>query len=79
MPERHCDACQYCFTFPENRQALAAREVRKAWDDHAKHDVYLTLSEVKELCEQFLPEAKILRHLRWRYTVIWQRSLSTEL
>src|SRR5436853_295282 len=77
------DICRNVIAMPVNialrflktGRHLPPCEVRKAWDDHAQHDIYLTLSEVKKLCEQFLPGAKILRHLRWRYTVVWQRSL----
>lgn len=49
------------------------REVRAAWAAHGQHDVYLTLAEVKKLCEQFLPGAQIRHHLLWRYTIIWRR------
>lgn len=62
--------------FLKTGRPLPPREVRKVWDEHARHDVYLTLSEVKKLCAQFLPEASVQRHLLWRYTIIWQRPLS---
>jgi ubiquinone/menaquinone biosynthesis C-methylase UbiE len=55
------------------------RAVRKVWAEHARMDVYLTLAEVKNLCERFVPGAKIQRHLLWRYTVVWQKPSSTEL
>jgi ubiquinone/menaquinone biosynthesis C-methylase UbiE len=51
----------------------APREVRRAWAEHAEGDVYLTLGEVKEMCAQFLPQARVERHLLWRYTVVWQK------
>ena len=78
------DICRSVIAMPVNvtlrflktGRPLPRREVRKAWDEHAQHDVYLTLSEVRKLCEQFLPGAKIQRHLLWRYTVVWQRPLS---
>ncbi|PYS48239.1 MAG: class I SAM-dependent methyltransferase [Acidobacteria bacterium] len=53
---------------------LPRREVRKAWAEHGKHDVYLTLTEVKRMCEEHLPEAKIKRHLLWRYTIVWRKA-----
>lgn len=53
---------------------LPKREVRKAWAEHGKHDVYLTLLEVKRMCEEHLPGAKIKRHLLWRYTVVWRKA-----
>ncbi len=51
----------------------APREVRKAWSEHGKGEVYLSLNEVKEMCRQYLPEAKVRRHLLWRYTVVWHK------
>jgi SAM-dependent methyltransferase len=47
------------------------RGVREAWAEHGKGEVYLTLNEVGEMCRQYLPEAKMRRHLMWRYTVVW--------
>jgi ubiquinone/menaquinone biosynthesis C-methylase UbiE len=46
-------------------------EVRKAWAEHGKSEVYLTIAEVREMCRQYLPEALAERHLLWRYTVVW--------
>jgi SAM-dependent methyltransferase len=51
----------------------APREVRRAWAEHGKNEVYLTLNNVREMCRQYLPGAKIKRHLLWRYTVVWQK------
>src|SRR2546423_1768215 len=48
----------------------APREVREAWTEHGKGEVYLTLDEVREMCRQYLPEARIQRHLFWHYTVV---------
>jgi SAM-dependent methyltransferase len=51
----------------------APREVRQAWREHGKGEVYLTLNEVKEMCRQYLPEAKVQRNLLWRYTLVWHK------
>lgn len=51
----------------------APREVRKAWAEHGKDEVYLTLNEVRAMCRQYLPGAKFQRHLLWRYTVVWSK------
>jgi ubiquinone/menaquinone biosynthesis C-methylase UbiE len=51
----------------------APREVREAWAEHGKGEVYLTLAEVREMREQYLPGATIERHLLWRYTVVWYK------
>jgi SAM-dependent methyltransferase len=49
------------------------REVREAWAEHGKGEVYLTLREVREMCMQYLPDARIRRHLLWHYTVVWHK------
>jgi SAM-dependent methyltransferase len=51
----------------------APREVREAWAEHGKGDVYLTLNQVREMCRQHLPEASVRRHLLWRYTIVWRK------
>ena len=48
-----------------------SREVREAWAEHGKNEVYLTLAEVREMCRKYLPSAQVKRHLSWRYTVVW--------
>lgn len=47
------------------------REVRAAWAEHGRTDVYLTLSQVQRSCEAILPGAQIKRHLLWRYSIVW--------
>jgi hypothetical protein len=49
------------------------REVRRAWAEHGKDEVYLTTSGVKEMCARHLPGAMSKRHLLWRYTVVWRK------
>ena len=49
------------------------REVRKAWAEHGKNEVYLTLAEVKEICRHNLTQSLVKRHLLWRYTVVWRK------
>ena len=55
----------------------APREIREAWAEHGKGEVYLTLDEVREMCKQHLPDARIRRHLLWRYTVVWSKREAT--
>jgi 2-polyprenyl-3-methyl-5-hydroxy-6-metoxy-1,4-benzoquinol methylase len=59
--------------FWKTGQMRAPREVREAWSEHGRDEVYLTLAEVREMCRQYLPEARIERHLLWRYTVVWYK------
>lgn len=51
----------------------APREVREAWAEHGRGEVYLTLGGVREMCRRHLPGARIRRHLFWRYTVVWRK------
>ncbi len=50
------------------------RAVRRAWDEHGRHDTYLTLARVRELCAEMLPGALVTRHLLWRYSVVWKKA-----
>ena len=47
-------------------------DVRQAWSEHARHDVYPTMAEVRSLAESLLPGAAVRRHLFWRYSLVWQ-------
>ena len=49
------------------------REVRAAWAEHGRTDVYPTLAQVRQSCEKVLPDARITRHLLWRYSIIWTK------
>lgn len=59
--------------FWKTGQLRMSREFREAWAEHGRHEVYLTLSEVKEMCRRYLPGARIQRHLLWRYTIVWHK------
>jgi SAM-dependent methyltransferase len=50
-----------------------SRAVRDAWAAHERHDVYPTMKEVRALCADILPDAKIKKHLLWRYSIIWKK------
>jgi SAM-dependent methyltransferase len=47
--------------------------VRRAWAEHARHDVYPALAEVRSLAERLLPGATVRRHLLWRYSLVWRK------
>lgn len=47
--------------------------VRAAWAEHGRHDVYPTLTEVRQVCAETLPGAQVRRHLLWRYSIVWQK------
>lgn len=48
-------------------------EVREAWAEHGRSDSYPTLSQIRQVCASVLPEAKIRKHLLWRYSIIWKK------
>jgi ubiquinone/menaquinone biosynthesis C-methylase UbiE len=48
-------------------------EVRKAWEQHGKHDSYLTMSAVRALANEILPGSTARRRLLWRYTLVYQK------
>jgi SAM-dependent methyltransferase len=52
------------------------REVRKAWEQHGKHDSYLTMRQVRALADQILPGASVERCLLWRYKLVYRKSNS---
>ena len=54
-------------------RVLPSREVRSAWAAHEAHDIYPTMNEVRALCAEILPGAKIRKHLLWRYSVVWEK------
>jgi SAM-dependent methyltransferase len=54
-------------------RVLPSREVRAAWAAHERHDIYPTMNEVRSLCADILPGAKIRKHLLWRYSLVWRK------
>jgi hypothetical protein len=49
------------------------RALRDAWQEHGAGERYLTVAEVRALCESVLPGARSYWHPLWRYTVVWRR------
>ena len=49
-------------------------EVRKAWEQHGKHDHYATVSQMQALADEILPGANVRRHLLWRYSLVYQKA-----
>lgn len=56
-----------------NGRLKPPREVRAAWAAHEQHDTYPKMDDIRALCAEILPGAKIRRHLLWRYSIIWQK------
>lgn len=49
-------------------------EVRKAWEQHGKHDHYSTIKQMRALADEILPGASVQRHLLWRYTLVYRKT-----
>jgi SAM-dependent methyltransferase len=47
-------------------------EVRKAWEQHGKHDRYSTVANMRALAAETLPSATVTRRLLWRYTLVYK-------
>jgi ubiquinone/menaquinone biosynthesis C-methylase UbiE len=58
-----------------NGRLKPPKEVRLAWEEHGKTDRYPTMKEVRALCADILPGAKIQQHLFWRYSIVWRKQL----
>lgn len=48
-------------------------EVRKAWEQHGRHDSYLTMNEVRKLADEILAGANVRRCLLWRYELVYRK------
>jgi 2-polyprenyl-3-methyl-5-hydroxy-6-metoxy-1,4-benzoquinol methylase len=47
--------------------------VRRLYDEHGAGEEYLTPAEAEAAYAALLPHARVVHHLAWRYSVIWQR------
>ena len=54
-------------------------EVRKAWEQHGKHDTYSTVSQMRAIAAEILPGARVTRHLLWRYTLVYHKTAHAAL
>ena len=50
-------------------------EVRKAWEQHGKHDHYLTRNQIGALADEILPGSTVRRCLLWRYMLVYQKAV----
>ncbi len=56
-----------------NSQIKRSPEALQAMREHLRTDEYLTLSQVKKIYTNSLSEAKIKKHLFWRYSIVWEK------
>jgi SAM-dependent methyltransferase len=57
-----------------NGRLREPREVRQAWDEHARSDSFLTLHQIRRACVDLLPGARVRPHLLWRYSIMWKKT-----
>ncbi len=46
---------------------------KEVWEKHGKHDIYMTIKEIRSLAKKHIPAAKIKRKLFFRYSLIWKK------
>jgi len=49
-------------------------EVRKAWEQHGRHDSYLTMKQVRALANEIFPGSRVERCLLWRYLLVYHKT-----
>jgi ubiquinone/menaquinone biosynthesis C-methylase UbiE len=77
LTERMCDVVALgvsgSLRLLHNRRLKPPREVRKAWEQHGKHDSYLTMKQVRALADEILPGSSVERCLLWRYMLVYTK------
>lgn len=63
-----------CLRLINNGRLQPPPEVRKAWEQHGKHDHYLTVRQVRTLADEILPRAVVKRCLLWRYLLVYKKT-----
>ena len=47
--------------------------IRKAWSAHQCHERLVTMAQARRIGAAILPDARLRRHLLWRYSIIWHK------
>lgn len=50
-----------------------SEEAKKAWEGHGELEHYLTIKDIRKICDSVMPKAKIRRHIYWRYSLVWTK------
>ncbi len=53
-----------------------SHDLKRAWDDHAVHDRYLSIKEARAAFARLLPGSRVARRQPWRYVAEWTKPLS---
>ena len=82
LAERMCDVVGFgvsgSLRLIHNGRLQPPAEVRKAWEQHGKHDSYLTMRQVRALADEILPRSRVERCLLWRYILIYRKPGSSQ-
>jgi len=77
LVERMCDVVGFGVSgglrLIHNGRLQPPAAVRKAWEQHGKHDHYLTVRQVRTLADEILPGAIVRRCLLWRYLLVYKK------
>lgn len=46
---------------------------KEVWENHCKHDTYMTMDEIRFIAKKHIPTAIIKRKLFWRYLLVWEK------
>ncbi len=66
----------WSFQRMRNKHIQESAEVAEARREHLRRDKYLTLSQVRKIYKSSLRKAKVTKHLFWRYSVVWEKSMA---
>jgi 2-polyprenyl-3-methyl-5-hydroxy-6-metoxy-1,4-benzoquinol methylase len=60
-----------------NRHIKTSPEAIAAMKEHLRTDKYLTLSQARQIYTNFLGKVQVKKHLFWRYSVVWEKLVTT--
>lgn len=63
----------WLFQALKNSHIQPSPEATAAMREHLRTDEYLTISQAQRIYTRSLREAKVRKHLFWRYSVVWEK------
>jgi SAM-dependent methyltransferase len=61
----------------KNRNIKQSPEAQAAWREHFRTDEFLSLSQARHIYTKSCPDAKVRKHLFWRYSAVWEKPTAT--
>ncbi|MCR4435999.1 MAG: class I SAM-dependent methyltransferase [Clostridiales bacterium] len=61
------------FMLVKNGSLRVSEEERRAWQEHARHDSYMSIKDIRKAADKIISGAEIHRHLFWRYSLVWKK------